>query len=50
MDGIGPGLFFLSWAIMFLLALLFVLVAARLATRVVLDEIAKDRKRRGMDH
>lgn len=46
----GIGVVLLSWAIMFLLALLFVLVAARLATRIVLDEIAKDRKRRGMDH
>jgi hypothetical protein len=46
--GAAPILFilftFLIWA---LLALGFLMVAARVVTRVVLDEIAKDRARRG---
>jgi hypothetical protein len=31
----------------FLLAVAFLMLAARLVTRIVLDEIAKDRQRRG---
>jgi hypothetical protein len=46
--GAAPILFilftFLIWA---LLALGFLMVAARVVTRVVLDEIAKDHARRG---
>ena len=46
--GILPLLFILmTWVITFLLGLLFVVVAARFATRAVLDEIDKDRRRRG---
>jgi hypothetical protein len=36
-----------GWIITFLVGLLFVIVAARFATRAVLDEIDKDRRRRG---
>ncbi|HEV8535158.1 MAG TPA: hypothetical protein VGR87_05480 [Candidatus Limnocylindria bacterium] len=36
-----------AWMVVFRVALLFVIVAARLATRVVLDEMDKDRRRRG---
>jgi hypothetical protein len=46
--GMLPFLFILlTWVIAFLLGLLFVVVAARFATRAVLDEIDKDRRRRG---
>jgi hypothetical protein len=38
--------YLLMWLLMFLGGLLFLLIAARLVTRVVLDEIAKDRERR----
>lgn len=47
---IGPAFFLLSWALMFVFAPLFVLIATRLATRIVLDEIAKDRAGRGGGH
>ncbi len=51
-DGFGfgmlPLIFFLfTWIVFFLVALLFIVVAARFATRAVLDEIDKDRRRRG---
>jgi len=36
-----------SWIVTFLIGLLFIVVAARFATRAVLDEIDKDRRRRG---
>ena len=35
------------WIFTFVAGLLFIVVAARFATRAVLDEIDKDRKRRG---
>jgi hypothetical protein len=38
---------FVGWVVSFLIGLLFVVLAARFATRAVLDEIAKDRVRRG---
>jgi hypothetical protein len=37
----------LAWIVTFTIGLLFVVLAARFATRAVLDEIAKDRARRG---
>ena len=48
----GVGIFPLialifGWVIAFVIGLLFVMLAARFATRVVLDEIDKDRRRRG---
>ncbi|MGH2492053.1 MAG: hypothetical protein ACRDF9_11135 [Candidatus Limnocylindria bacterium] len=43
---IGPLLFFFGWIVSFVVGLLFVVLAARFATRAVLDEIAKDRARR----
>ena len=51
-DGFGFGMlplifFLLTWIVFFLVALLFIVVAARFATRAVLDEIDKDRRRRG---
>jgi hypothetical protein len=39
--------FAVVWIATFLVGLLFVVVAARFATRAVLDEIDKDRRRRG---
>ncbi len=46
--GILPFLFILTtWVIGFAVGLLFIVVAARFATRAVLDEIDKDRRRRG---
>jgi len=36
-----------GWIVTFAIGLLFVILAARLATRAVLDEIDKDRRRRG---
>jgi hypothetical protein len=39
--------FAVVWIGTFLVGLLFVVVAARFATRAVLDEIDKDRRRRG---
>ena len=36
-----------GWIVTFLVGLLFVIVAARYATRAALDEIDKDRRRRG---
>jgi multisubunit Na+/H+ antiporter MnhC subunit len=46
--GILPLLFILTtWVIGFVVGLLFIVVAARFATRAVLDEIDKDRRRRG---
>jgi hypothetical protein len=45
----APSLLFIlfTFAIWALLALGFLMLAARVVTRVVLDEIAKDRGRRG---
>ncbi|OLC20314.1 MAG: hypothetical protein AUH33_04000 [Chloroflexi bacterium 13_1_40CM_68_21] len=37
----------IGWIITFVIGLLFVVLAARFATRAVLDEIDKDRRRRG---
>jgi len=37
----------IGWLFTFAIGLLFVVLAARFATRAVLDEIAKDRRRRG---
>jgi len=46
--GLLPIVFILfTWIIGFLIGLLFIVVAARFATRAVLDEIDKDRRRRG---
>ena len=46
--GAAPILFILfTFVIWALLALGFLMVAARVVTRVVLDEVAKDRTRRG---
>jgi hypothetical protein len=46
--GILPLLLFLiTWIVGFLIGLLFIIVAARVATRAVLDDIDKDRRRRG---
>jgi len=43
-----PLLFILvGWIVTFLIGLVFVVLAARFATRAVLDEIDKDRRRRG---
>ena len=39
--------FLITIVVPFIVGLLFLLIAARLVTRVVLDEIAKDRTRRG---
>ena len=39
--------FAISWIGFFVIGLLFIVVAARFATRAVLDEIRKDRQRRG---
>ena len=39
--------FAIVWIGTFLVGLLFVVVAARFATRAVMDEIDKDRRRRG---
>jgi len=36
-----------GWIVTFLIGLIFVVLAARFATRAVLDEIDKDRRRRG---
>jgi hypothetical protein len=36
-----------GWIVTFLIGLVFVVLAARFATRAVLDEIDKDRRRRG---
>jgi hypothetical protein len=36
-----------GWLFLFLIGLVFVMLAARLAARAVLDEIDKDRRRRG---
>jgi hypothetical protein len=36
-----------GWIVTFVIGLLFVVLAARFATRAVLDEIDKDRRRRG---
>jgi hypothetical protein len=36
-----------GWIVTFVIGLLFVILAARFATRAVLDEIDKDRRRRG---
>jgi hypothetical protein len=42
---IGPLFFFFGWIVSFVIGLLFVVLAARFATRAVLDEIRKDRAR-----
>jgi hypothetical protein len=39
--------FFVGWIVTFLIGLLFVVLPTRFATRAVLDEIDKDRRRRG---
>jgi len=36
-----------GWIVTFVIGLFFVILAARFATRAVLDEIDKDRRRRG---
>lgn len=46
MFAFAPFYFVFFWLLAFLLSLLFVVIAAKLATRVVLDEIARDRERR----
>jgi hypothetical protein len=46
--GLLPIVFILmTWIIAFVIGLLFIVVAARFATRAVLDELDKDRRRRG---
>jgi hypothetical protein len=42
---IGPLFFIFGWIVSFAIGLLFVVLAARFATRAVLDEIRKDRAR-----
>jgi hypothetical protein len=45
--GLLPIVFILmTWIIAFVIGLLFIVVAARFATRAVLDELDKDRRRR----
>jgi hypothetical protein len=44
---IGPLFFFFGWVVSFVVGLLFIVLAARFATRAVLDEIRKDRARTG---
>jgi hypothetical protein len=54
MDPLFPFAFFpliwfaVAWVATFVIGLLFVVLAARLATRAILDEIDKDRRRRGV--
>jgi hypothetical protein len=43
----GPFFVLVGWIVSFLIGLLFVVLAARFATRAVLDEIDRDRRRRG---
>jgi hypothetical protein len=44
---IGPLFFIFGWILSFVIGLLFIVLAARFATRAVLDEIRKDRARTG---